>query len=68
MAGSITYDARYVTYKAFINASGTAHHEHVQGVDDHGAPREAFPILDDKVEDGFADGWEDEDLEEWRWL
>ena len=47
-----------------FNASDTAYHEHVHDVGDHDAAEEAFPIVDDDMEDGFVDGWEDEDSED----
>ena len=62
----ITHDAIYLTYKPLrgLDASDTAHHEHVHDVGDHDAAEEAFPIVDDDMEDGFMDGWEDEDSED----
>ena len=63
----ITHDAIYFTYKP-SRAGGvldTAHHGHVHDVGVHDlADVEVFPVLGEDMEDGFEDGWEDEDSED----
>ncbi|KAG6380612.1 hypothetical protein JVT61DRAFT_4978 [Boletus reticuloceps] len=63
----ITHDAIYFTHKPSRASTGlvASQYVHVHGVDTHAPPdAEVFPVLDEDMEDGFAEGLEDEDLDD----
>lgn len=62
----ITHDAIYFAYKPHAGGAWEiAHHAHIHDIGVHDPPDvEVFQDVGDDMEDGFADGWEDEDSEE----
>ncbi|KAF8131488.1 hypothetical protein EV363DRAFT_1165258 [Boletus edulis] len=55
----ITHDGVYFTYKPWRASGGLDTDQHADLPD-----VEVFPVVDEDMEDGFADGWEDEDSDD----